>query len=51
MRVAIAIMTGVILAACQSQPEGPPRIVALSLSSLLLFALTVELVKKARQQL
>jgi hypothetical protein len=44
--IAIAIMTGIILAAFQSQLAGPPRIVALSLGSLLLFALTVELVKK-----
>ena len=44
--VAIAIMTGIILVAFQSQLEGPPRIVTLSLGSLLLFALTVELVKK-----
>jgi hypothetical protein len=46
--VAVAIMTGIIIAAYQPHIdlEGWPRIASLSLGSLLLFALTIETVKK-----
>lgn len=46
--VAVAIMTGIIIAAYQPHADlqGWPRIASLSLGSLLLFALTVETVKK-----
>ena len=44
--VAIAIVTGIILAAYRPELEGLPRIIALSIGSLFLFALTIELVKK-----
>jgi hypothetical protein len=44
--VAIAIMTGVILVAYSPDLEGWPRITTLSVGSLFLFALTIELVKK-----
>jgi hypothetical protein len=44
--VAIAIMTGVILVAYNPDLEGWPRIMTLSVGSLFLFALTIELVKK-----
>jgi hypothetical protein len=44
--VAIAIMTGVILVAYNPDLVGWPRITTLSVGSLFLFALTIELVKK-----
>jgi hypothetical protein len=44
--VAIAIMTGVILVAYNPDLEGWPRITTLSVGSLFLLALTIELVKK-----
>jgi hypothetical protein len=44
--VAVAIMATIIIAAYQKELEGWPRIASLSLGSLLLFALTIETVKK-----
>jgi len=44
--VAVAILTGVIVAAYQDPLNGWPRIIVLSVGSILLFALTVELVEK-----
>lgn len=44
--VAVAIMTGVIVAAYQPGLEGWPRFVALGVGAIFLFALTIEVVKK-----
>lgn len=44
--VAVAIMTGVIVGSYRPELEGWPRIVALSVGSLFLFALAIEVVKK-----
>jgi hypothetical protein len=44
--VAISIMTGLILAAYQQQLYGWPRVISLGVGALLLFALTVEVIKK-----
>ena len=44
--VAVAIMTGVILAPYNPDLQGWPRITYLGVGSLFLFALTIELVKK-----
>jgi len=44
--VAIDIFTGIVLAAYQPEMEGWQRIVVLSVGSVLLFALTVEIVEK-----
>ena len=44
--VAVTVMSGLILAAYQPQLEGWPRIVSLGVGSLLLFALTIEVIKK-----
>jgi hypothetical protein len=44
--VAVAIMTGVIVAAYSPYLEGSPRIAALGVGSLFLFALTIEIIKK-----
>lgn len=44
--VAISIMTGIILAAYTKELEGWPRIISLGFGALLLFALTVEVIKK-----
>jgi len=45
--VAISIMTGLVFAAYQPQLEGWPRILSLGVGALLLFALTVEVIKKS----
>jgi hypothetical protein len=44
--VAVLIMTIIILAAYQQQLEGWPRIISLGFGALLLFTLTVEVIKK-----
>jgi hypothetical protein len=44
--IAITIITGIILAAYQPPLEGWPRIIALGMGSIFLFALTVEIIKK-----
>ncbi len=48
--VAISIMTGLIFAAYQPQLEGWPRIMSLGVGALLLFALTVEVIKKVTHE-
>jgi len=44
--VAVAILTGIVIAAYQSELDGWPRIAVLGAGSVLLFALTVEIVEK-----
>jgi hypothetical protein len=44
--VAVAILAGIVVAAYQPQLEGWPRIVALTAGSILLFALSIEIVEK-----
>jgi hypothetical protein len=44
--VAVAILTGIVLAAYRPELEGWPHIIVLSAGSVLLFALTIEIVEK-----
>jgi hypothetical protein len=44
--IAITIMTGILIGSYRMELDGLPRIVSLSVGSLFLFALTIEVVKK-----